>query len=66
MYYARLETALKGDDMNKKDSFNNAKTGLDSVGKAAHFKNAMQKCNLAARLTEAGIEQTAFDSSRWN
>lgn len=66
MYYERRETVLKGDNMTKKDSFNNASTDMISGNTIDRFKNAMKKCNLAARLTEAGIDKTAFDNSRWN
>lgn len=52
--------------MDKKDFFNQASAGMAPVKKASRFNNAMKKCNLAAKLTEAGIDKTAFDNSRWN
>ena len=52
--------------MNKKDSFNQASAGMVSVKRADRFNAGMKKCNLAAKLTEAGIDKTAFDNSRWN
>lgn len=52
--------------MAKKDSFNQASAGMIPVKKADRFNNALKKCNLAAKLTEAGIDKTAFDNSRWN
>ncbi len=52
--------------MAKKELFQVASAEVASVGKASRFNNAMRKINITERLTKAGIDKTAFDSSRWN
>ena len=48
--------------MAKKDSFNQANAELVSAGKAANFKNAMKKCNLAAEFAKRGIDIKMIDN----
>ena len=37
------------------ETFNKASAEVISAGRAAHFKNAMKKCNLAAELAKRGV-----------
>ena len=48
--------------MAKKDSFQKANAELVSAGKAAHFTNAMKKCNLAAEFAKRGIDISVIDN----
>ena len=41
--------------MANKETFDKATAEVISAGKAAHFKNAMKKCNLAAELAKRGV-----------
>ena len=52
--------------MAKKELFQAASAGVISAGKASRFNNAIRKINITENLTKAGIDKTAFDSSRWN
>ncbi len=52
--------------MAKKELFKVASAEVVSAGKASRFNNAIGKINITKELTKAGIDKTAFDSSRWN
>lgn len=56
------DSIVKGDSMAKLDSFKKAKAEVSAAGKAAGFKNAMKKYDLAKEFEKRGIDVAMLET----